>query len=128
MTRGGLEGDHRAEIAMVDTRAPPCRIRSRRYRRVAARLLAVTLWRVRLSQTRHRCLYTAEASLIAAERLQGIKPPCQQKDARIYADVVRQPCGLWSRLIVTRARHRDVHSQKRNHDVHSQRQHHAARG
>jgi hypothetical protein len=47
----------------------------------------VTLWRCRLQrQIRARCPYAAEFSLAAAERLQGIKRPCQQKDARIYAE------------------------------------------
>ena len=48
--------------------------------------VAVALWRVRLYQTRTRCLYVAESSLAAAERLRGTKRPCQQKDARIYAE------------------------------------------
>ena len=46
--------------------------------------LAAALWRVCLYQTRNRCLYLAESSLAAADRLQGIKRPCQQRDARIY--------------------------------------------
>lgn len=46
--------------------------------------LAVGLWRTRLALTRNRCLYVAESSLAAAERLQHIRRACQQKDARIY--------------------------------------------
>lgn len=37
-------------------------------------------------QTRTRCLYVAESSLAAAERLQHIKRHCQQKDARIFGE------------------------------------------
>ena len=48
-------------------------------------MVAVALWRC-CRQTRARCPYAAEFSLAAAERLQGIKRPCQQKDARIYAE------------------------------------------
>jgi hypothetical protein len=53
---------------------------------VTREALAVALWRVRLHQTRTRCLYVSESSLAAAERLQHIKRPCQQKDTRIYAE------------------------------------------
>ncbi|MDF2746757.1 MAG: hypothetical protein K0S98_1042 [Propionibacteriaceae bacterium] len=49
-------------------------------------MVAVALWRCRLQQNRTRCLYVAESSLAAAERLQHIKRHCQQKDARIYAE------------------------------------------
>ena len=48
--------------------------------------LAVGLWRTRLAPTRNRCLYVAESSLAAAERLQHIRRECQQKDARIYVE------------------------------------------
>jgi hypothetical protein len=51
---------------------------------VTREALAVGLWRTRLALTRNRCLYVAESSLAAAERLQRIRRACQQKDARIY--------------------------------------------
>jgi hypothetical protein len=51
---------------------------------VTREAFAVGLWRNRLALTRNRCLYVAESSLSAAERLQHIRRECQQKDARIY--------------------------------------------
>ena len=41
--------------------------------------LAVGLWIVRLSMTRTRCLYVAESSLAAAERLGSIRPAVSRR-------------------------------------------------
>ena len=82
--------------------------------------LAVALWRVRLHRTRTRCLYVAESSLAAAERLQGIKRPCQQKDARIYAE------RGWNALVVVESLEQMLESAPRRaaadvrHGVHCQ--------
>jgi hypothetical protein len=65
---------------------------------VTREAVAVGLWRARLAQTRNRCMYEAERSLAAAERLGSARRACQQEDARIYCRRASMCYWLWPPL------------------------------